>query len=491
MVGRLVSCEDCGRQISLRASACPHCGCPAPRTTPTSTIPVSATPGPGGRRKSATAAFWTIAATLTGVVAFAVYDSTSSKNTKTEPVFDRDLEATPEHRRANCKRWSPKACALLLRCQPGLNPMTLPTAFADASTVLTKIRDGAAQEACEKAMDADECNESSYGWGDETALNSCLSYSYCECAQRNTTFCYPRGFHSQDSNRPRSDCPSIRLPIAHDYLDLLPDLRSALAFAFSYRSGGLDEENPATSLFLSWAVSKLRWVDIANSTTSPAKVFKDSTGEYGRAYCATGHIVQLTKMGVYYKVIVAVRGDVVRLYAVGDTAELVQGMNAGFCGIVTGTSTYSNTGGGTTHAIDVVGMFALATNKGSMVAPRSEEPRSEMKETRPSRAKKTNTQTNDVSDVPDTSTLPISLDRSMISRGIAAIKAKAVQCGINSEVHGRVKLNVQVGPSGDVVSVVVVESPDDELGACVAGAMRNATFSRTQNGGSFSYPFVF
>ena len=36
---------------------------------------------------------------------------------------------------------------------------------------------------------------------------------------------------------------------------------------------------------------------------------------------------------------------------------------ARFCGIATGRDTYANTGGGTTHAVRVVGMFDLPENR--------------------------------------------------------------------------------------------------------------------------------
>jgi len=50
---------------------------------------------------------------------------------------------------------------------------------------------------------------------------------------------------------------------------------------------------------------------------------------------------------------------------------------------------------------------------------------------------------------------------------------------------------VKVAGSGAVSSVTVKESPDSALGSCVASAVQKATFAKTQNGGSFSYPFTF
>jgi TonB family protein len=89
--------------------------------------------------------------------------------------------------------------------------------------------------------------------------------------------------------------------------------------------------------------------------------------------------------------------------------------------------------------------------------------------------------------------LPESLDRGMISSGIAAVKARVSSCGDKSQAKGKVKVHVKVGSDGRVASggVSVESSPDAALGACVAAAVSKASFSKTQSGGSFSYPFVF
>ena len=89
--------------------------------------------------------------------------------------------------------------------------------------------------------------------------------------------------------------------------------------------------------------------------------------------------------------------------------------------------------------------------------------------------------------------LPDSLDRGMISSGIAAVKARVSACGDKSSAKGKVKVHVKVGGDGRVASggVSVESSPDASLGACVAAAVQKASFAKTQSGGSFSYPFVF
>jgi TonB family protein len=87
--------------------------------------------------------------------------------------------------------------------------------------------------------------------------------------------------------------------------------------------------------------------------------------------------------------------------------------------------------------------------------------------------------------------LPDGLDRSMISAGIANVKARVETCGSKSPAKGKVKVKVSVSGDGRVTNVSVETTPDPALGACVAAAVQKASFAKTQSGGSFSYPFVF
>lgn len=99
--------------------------------------------------------------------------------------------------------------------------------------------------------------------------------------------------------------------------------------------------------------------------------------------------------------------------------------------------------------------------------------------------------------VPITTVTPASdpqletLTRTSISRGIAAVKGRVAACADQSTAKGTVKVRVKVGTDGLVTSVVVDRTPDAALGACVAAVVQRAVFARTQQGGSFSYPFVF
>ena len=92
---------------------------------------------------------------------------------------------------------------------------------------------------------------------------------------------------------------------------------------------------------------------------------------------------------------------------------------------------------------------------------------------------------------PKSGGVPDELDRSSVRASVDRMKPRVIACGERSSGKGTVKIEVTVAGDGSVKDVAVVESPDAALGDCVASAMRKATFSRSVNGGSFTYPFVF
>ncbi|HTL37215.1 MAG TPA: molybdopterin-binding protein [Kofleriaceae bacterium] len=87
--------------------------------------------------------------------------------------------------------------------------------------------------------------------------------------------------------------------------------------------------------------------------------------------------------------------------------------------------------------------------------------------------------------------LPEDLDRQAVRAGIEKVKPAVVQCGEKAGVNGTVKIAVSVAPEGNVTSSEVADSPDAALGSCVATAIKRATFAKSVNGGTFTYPFVF
>ncbi len=83
------------------------------------------------------------------------------------------------------------------------------------------------------------------------------------------------------------------------------------------------------------------------------------------------------------------------------------------------------------------------------------------------------------------------LDRAAISAGVAQVKPRITACDTTKTASGTVKVMVVVAPDGKVTSATLQSAPEHKLGACVVGVIKGATFGKTAQGGSFSYPFVF
>ncbi|CAN5711630.1 hypothetical protein BH11MYX2_BH11MYX2_00450 [soil metagenome] len=87
--------------------------------------------------------------------------------------------------------------------------------------------------------------------------------------------------------------------------------------------------------------------------------------------------------------------------------------------------------------------------------------------------------------------LPKQLDRTGVRAGIDGVRARITTCGEKAATKGTVKVHVTVSPEGAVTESSVESAPDAALGSCVATAMKAAKFGKSDEGGAFSYPFVF
>jgi molybdopterin biosynthesis enzyme MoaB len=88
-------------------------------------------------------------------------------------------------------------------------------------------------------------------------------------------------------------------------------------------------------------------------------------------------------------------------------------------------------------------------------------------------------------------TVPDSLDKAMVKAGIEKVKPKVVACGEKIAAKGIVKLAITVAPEGNISDISVADAPDAALGDCVLAAVKRATFAKSVNGASFTYPFAF
>jgi hypothetical protein len=83
------------------------------------------------------------------------------------------------------------------------------------------------------------------------------------------------------------------------------------------------------------------------------------------------------------------------------------------------------------------------------------------------------------------------LSRTDISWAISYVKDKVKACGTQHPAKGVVKVHVKVRPDGTVSDVSISQTPDAALGDCVADVLRAAKFPKSDDGGSFNYPFIF
>jgi hypothetical protein len=83
------------------------------------------------------------------------------------------------------------------------------------------------------------------------------------------------------------------------------------------------------------------------------------------------------------------------------------------------------------------------------------------------------------------------LDQAQLRDGIAKVKDRVKACGEKFAVKGVVKVELVVGADGNVSRATIKESPDPELGTCVAEAVKQATFAKSRAGATVSYPFSF
>lgn len=148
-------------------------------------------------------------------------------------------------------------------------------------------------------------------------------------------------------------------------------MQDAFAFAKPQMDDQFAEVSDGTVLFATWSARKLAWLDVnvLKDETSPALARKDIDDARGKRMCFTGKLVQIAKLQagdakMFSGLLMTRAGsDLLHFLAVGSTSALVAGDEGRYCGVVTGLYDYKNSGGGTGHAIQMVGMFDLPENK--------------------------------------------------------------------------------------------------------------------------------
>lgn len=147
-------------------------------------------------------------------------------------------------------------------------------------------------------------------------------------------------------------------------------LAEALNYAKPFMSDTQNETSVGANLFAYWAAKKgLSWTELNSlGETKFSLVKKDSEVYRGQRICRSGRVIQISverfeKSKVYHGLLMTNDGDLASFIAVKSTGELVERSWAKFCGVVIGNYQYSNSGGGTSYAVQLVGMFDLPENK--------------------------------------------------------------------------------------------------------------------------------
>lgn len=172
---------------------------------------------------------------------------------------------------------------------------------------------------------------------------------------------------SEPTNAPRPASAPIPKPepTAEERMLSTASFADAVSLARPLMGEGQDEHSAGTLLMAIWAAERMKWTDIfvKKNETSVAHVMKDPEAEYGKRVCARGRIIEIRKMpdaDLFQGLLMG--NNVVHFFAAGSTGALVAGKSANYCAVITGLFHYSNSGGGTTHAVDTVGMFELKEN---------------------------------------------------------------------------------------------------------------------------------
>lgn len=162
---------------------------------------------------------------------------------------------------------------------------------------------------------------------------------------------------------PAEPTPLERIMTAHT-------LKGALKVAQPLFSDETNGDSDGALLLAVWGTDRLRWADVAvaKDETSTALVQKDPEEERGKRLCASGTIVEIKVERfdggkAYVGELMTGGGSIFRFYTVGSSGALVGQSWARVCGVVVGKYDYSNSVGGATHAVALVGMFDLPENR--------------------------------------------------------------------------------------------------------------------------------
>lgn len=191
----------------------------------------------------------------------------------------------------------------------------------------------------------------------------------CKKPEPHGDYVGPDGTRPATGKATAAPVPTPPPPTPADEIKSKGTFAEALAYAKPRFGDTENDVNIGGALLAIWLAKHPSWAAInALPETTIARVLKDSDEERGKRICAGGSVIQITSEKVddsklYYGTFMTAEVKPIFYHATGSTGDLVEQSPGRFCGVVVGRHSYSNAGGGTTHAVRLVGMFDLPENR--------------------------------------------------------------------------------------------------------------------------------
>lgn len=171
---------------------------------------------------------------------------------------------------------------------------------------------------------------------------------------------------------PPAPAPAPALPSPLQPILAKTTAAEAFAEAAPRMTDAFNTTSEGTRLFTLWSLKNLRWADVgvAADETSYGKVQKDVEAERGKRLCVSGTVIEIASskepLGTLAVGLLMSAGGMsfYHFYGVRSSGDIVEQNSARFCGFVAGVYNYANSGGGIGHAVELVGLFDIAPNKG-------------------------------------------------------------------------------------------------------------------------------
>ncbi len=164
---------------------------------------------------------------------------------------------------------------------------------------------------------------------------------------------------------PKREDP-VKALLAMDYTRMADVLQLCLPTM----GDSVNQPSVGGTLFAIWAGRHMQLAHVKGEPeTSFAAVKKDSAGERGKRFCFNGKIVEITKSDngqgdtMYEGKMFDSHFNIATFYAARSTDGIFEGTKTRFCGVVSGRHSYSNAGGGTSHSVEMIGVFDIPANR--------------------------------------------------------------------------------------------------------------------------------